>query len=225
MSVLLVPYGQDENPEVFLMNRDGEVVESKTSVKILGIRFNSHNNMSTHLSAISSAVGLAYKFLQPYLKHAPLGQRKIILTSKVQSIALYGAPLVFNKSECQKKRLENILLRVNKWIYGYSTYKLNYEKMCNSMKVEPPDQKLIKLNTQYISKILFEKEVDQIIKMLKINNRLGSKVYLKHPLKPSTKASLVRHIHLYNALPLDLKLLNPPRLKRKLTKLNVSFKD
>ena len=73
MSVLLVPYGQEENPEVFLMNRDGEVVESKMSVKILGIRFNSHNNMSTHLSAISSAVELAYKLLQPYLKHAPLG--------------------------------------------------------------------------------------------------------------------------------------------------------
>ena len=90
------------------------------------------------------------------------------------------------------------------------------------MKVEPPDQKLIKLNTQYISKSLFEKEVDQIIEMLKINNRLGSKVYLKHLLKPLIEASLVRHIYLSNALPLDLKLLNPPRLKRKLTKLNVS---
>ena len=45
----------------------------------------------------------------------------------------------------------------------------------------------------------------------------------KNPVKPSSKASLVRHVSLYNALPLDLKLLNPSRLKRKLLKLNVTL--
>ena len=181
--------------------------------------------MNTHLSATASAVGLAYKYIQPYLKHAPIGQRKVILTSKVQSIAFYRAPLVFNESESQKKRLEGILMMVNKWIYGNNTFKLNYKKICESIKVKPPDQKIIKINTQYITKILFEKEVEQILDMLILNKRLGSKVYIRHTLKPSSKASLVRHISLFNALPLDLKLLNPSRLKRKLTKLNVSFKD
>ena len=102
---------------------------------------------------------------------------------------------------------------------------MNYKKLCNNIKVEPPDQKVLKINTQYIAKIFFEKEVDQILEMLKINSRMGSKIYFKNPVKPTSKASLVRHVCLYNALPLDLKILNPPRLKRKLKKLNVSFKD
>ena len=130
--ILMVPYGLDESPVVMLMNKDGKLVRSKSQVKILGIRFNSYNNMNTHLSATASAVGLAYKYIQPYLKHAPIGQRKVILTSKVQSIALYGAPLVFNESESQKKRLEGIIMMVNKWIYGNNTFKLNYKSQSKS---------------------------------------------------------------------------------------------
>ena len=100
-----------------------------------------------------------------------------VITSKVESIALYGAPLIFNENEAQKKRQENILMKVNKWIYGPGTFKLNYKKLCNSIKVDPPDQKILKINTQYIAKIFYEKEVEQILEMLKINNRVGSKVY------------------------------------------------
>ena len=154
-----------------------------------------------------------------------MSQRKVILTSKLESIALYGAQLASNETESQRKRLEGILMRINKWIFGHSTFKMNYKKLCNDIKVEPPDQKVLKINKQYIAKIFYQKEVDQILEMLKINARLGSKVYFKNPVKATSKALLARHVCLYNALPLDLKILNPPRLKRKLKKLTVSFKD
>ena len=90
----------------------------------------------------------------------------ILMSLKVVSIALYGASLIFNENKAQKKHLENILMKVNKCIYGPGTIKLNYRKLCNSIKVNPPDQKILKINTQYIAKIFYEKEVKQILEML-----------------------------------------------------------
>ena len=78
------------------------------------------------------------------------------LSGKVETQAqLYTSGLVFNENEAQKKHLENILMKVNKWIYGPGTFKLNYKKLCNSIKVDPPDQKILKINTQYIAKIFY----------------------------------------------------------------------
>ena len=100
------------------------------------------------------------------------------LSGKVETKAqLQTSGLVFNENEAQKKRLENILMKVNKWIYGPGAFKLNYKKLCNSIKVDPPDQKILKINTQYIAKIFYEKEVKRILEMLKNNTRMGSKVY------------------------------------------------
>ena len=98
-----------------------------------------------------------------------------------------------------------------------------YSDICEEINIEPPSQQLIKI--KYISKILHEREVDQILEKFVINPRVGTKIYMRDPHKMNSKASLIRHINLYNALPLELKMLNPERLKRRLQKLNVSFKD
>ena len=85
--------------------------------------------------------------------------------------------------------------------------------------------KTVKFNIIYISKIIYKKKVHQILNKLIINPRIGTKIHMRDPLKPNSRSSLSRHIKLYNALPLDLKSLNPNRLRRKLKKLQVSFKD
>ena len=223
--ILFVPAGNEDNEEVYLMTEEGEVIKSKKVVKILGVKFNSNHNMNSHISALASTVGMNYKKIQPYIAHAPMSQRRTILKTKLEPIAMYAAPLLFNESELCKKRLENILMNVNKWIYGKTTYMKSYKEICQEIQVEPPKQVILKTNTRYICKLMFEKQVTQLMNFLKINKRTGSKVYLKEPHKASTKASLNRHIDLFNTLPLELKTLNPKRLKRKLAKLSVSFKD
>ena len=222
--ILFVPAGNEDNEEVYLMTEEGEVIKSKKVVKILGVKFNSNHNMNSHISALASTVGMNYKKIQPYIAHAPMSQRRTILKTKLEPIAMYAAPLLFNESELCKKRLENILMNVNKWIYGKTTYMKSYKEICQEIRAEPPEQVILKTNTRYICKLMFEKQVTQLMNFLKINKRTGSKVYLKEPHKASTKASLNRHIHLFNTLPLELKTLNPKRLKQKLEKLSVSFK-
>ena len=80
-------------------------------------------------------------------------------------------------------------------------------------------------NVKYITKVINEREVKQLIDMLIINKCVGTIIYVKDPHKPNSKSSLIRHITLYNALPNDIKLLNPMKIRRALKKLTVSFKD
>ena len=70
-----------------------------------------------------------------------------------------------------------------------------------------------------------DKEVEQIMNKLSINKRTWSKVYFRNPQKQSSKSSIIRHVALYNTLPLDLKTLNIPSLKRKMLKLQIKFRD
>ena len=152
-------------------------------------------------------------------------QRQVILQSKLESIALYAAPLVFKENANCIKRLESLLMKINKFIYNKNTYMKRYEDICQDIRVELPAQKLLKLNTRFICKLMFEKRVVQIIDFLIINPRTGTKIYLADPQKTSSRSAIIRLISLYNALPLELKLLNPDRLKRKLSRLQVSVKD
>ena len=102
-------------------------------------------------------------------------------------------------------------MKVNKWIFKRSTYRKKHEDICKEIKNEPPDQKILKANVRYITKVIYEREVKQLIDMLTI--------------KPNSKSSLIRHLKLYNALPNDIKLSNPMKIRRTLKKLTVSFKD
>ena len=85
--------------------------------------------------------------------------------------------------------------------------------------------KTVKSNFIYISKRIYKKKVHQILNKLIINPTIGTKIYMRDPLKPNSRSSLSRHIKLYNALPLHLNSLNPNRLRKKLKKLQVSLKD
>ena len=140
--LLSVPYGNEENPNVFVMTQEGNIIKSSKQVKILGIRFNESNNMNAHVSSILSSIGLAFNWLKPYLQHALMQQRRIIIQSKLESKALYKAPILFNESENIKKRFEGIILRLNKGIYGGNTYQKRYKDICKEIKVEPPNQKI-----------------------------------------------------------------------------------
>ena len=100
-----------------------------------------------------------------------------------------------------------------------------YSDICHEINVDNPEQKLLKANTKFICKLMREKQVEQILNFLIINLRIGTKIYMVDPQKESSKSALIRHIKLYNALPLNLKTMNQARLKRKLLKNKVSFKE
>ena len=223
--VLSVPYKPEESEDIVLMSHDGEYIVSKQEVKILGIHFNASNNMSTHISKTASRVGLAYKNMLPYLNHSNINQRKILIKSKIESIALYGSPLIFNETEHIQKRFFAILMKINKWILRENTFRKANKEICAKLKIDEPEQTFLKSNVLHIAKIVKDREVGQIMEKLYINNRIGSKIYFKDPQKPSSRSSLIRHVDLYNALSLDTKAMKISSLKRKFKKHDVVFDD
>ena len=68
--------------------------------------------MNTHVASVASNVGMIYKKLSPYIRHADQTQRRLILTAKLEAVALYASPLLFNESEVVQKRFENIVMRI-----------------------------------------------------------------------------------------------------------------
>ena len=86
-------------------------------------------------------------------------------------------------------------------------------------------QTILKHNTKFMCKLMSEKRAKQLLEMMIINPRLGTKVYMVDPQRKSFKSAIIKHIKLYNALPMELKTLKPNRLKRKLRKLKVYFKE
>ena len=168
---------------------------------------------------------MAFQRLKPPARHAPAHQRRLILLSKLKPLALYGAQLLFNESEHCIKRLESVLMRLYKWIYNRNTFKVKSKDIISDIHVDEPSQTLLKVNTKFICKIMHENKVDQLLNLFIKNRHLGSKVYLADPQKDQSKSAIIRRVKLYNALPLDIKSLNPQRLKRKLKKHKVTFKD
>ena len=162
----------------------------------MGIKFNAANNMSSFVSSKASQVGLAYKKLKPFIVHASIPQRKLLIKAKIESIALYGSVLLFKENEHIQKWFENIIMQINKWIINENCFKKRYTKICKAIKVDDPSQIILKNNITHICKLLSEKEVG--------------------------KSSLTKHIDLYNALPFEWKTLKIPVLKRRLRKMKVS---
>ena len=116
-------------------------------------------------------------------------------------------------------------MRINKWILRENVFKKANKDVCAKLRVDEPEQSFLKANTIHILKIMKDREVDQVLEKLSINNRLGSKIYMKDPQKPSSRSALIRHIDLYNALPVDLKAMKIESVKRKLKKHDVVFEE
>ena len=116
-------------------------------------------------------------------------------------------------------------MRINKWILRENCFRKKNREVCGKIKVDEPEQAYLKANVLHIIKIIKEREVDQMLDKLAMNNRLGSKIYIKEPHKPSSKSSIIRHIELYNALPFELKSMKISSIKRKFKKHDVVFND
>ena len=65
---LLVKKTNDDG-ELYLMSEEGEILKSKKTIKILGVKFNERNNLENYISHISMKIGLIHASIKPLLRH------------------------------------------------------------------------------------------------------------------------------------------------------------
>ena len=77
--------------------------------------------MESHVSRLSSHIGVLYKTIKHCLKFTNI-KRQLILNAKLSSIVMYSMQLFFGESHAIRRRLEQIMLKIYKVIYESKTY-------------------------------------------------------------------------------------------------------
>ena len=208
----------NEKTEIYIHKDDGEILESKSHIKILGVTVNERNNLDTHINKMSVSIGLKYKEISHLVRYMNQDQRKIVMNAKLMSIVNFVSPLFLGQKKTTLMRLEVIIKRILRWTLKEPTYMVATRVICQKLQTDLPEQMILKNNLKYIHRIMTEGKVEQILNELKIPERSSSKIYMKNPSKETNKSSLEHQIDMYNALPNSLRILQPNKLKRKLRK-------
>ena len=204
---------------------EGEEIIACNSMKILGIIKNNRDSIDSHLNMVGGRISGILAELKPLLKYMNLKTRKEIIYSKAASILLYGSELYSGMSEWSKNRFSVILMKCNKAIFRKDYFKVSNKKICKEIGVEMPDQMCRKATLKKFHKIIWNQSPPQIFNLIRFNTRHRdcSKLSLTYPISTqvSRQTAIESALTLYNSIPQGLKMMNPRRLKKALSKIKI----
>ena len=114
-------------------------------------------------------------------------------------------------------------MRINKWVYGESIFKVGNKNICKSIEVNMPEQDIIQSSARFIHKLINQKESVSIKDYIGRPSRSTSKLFHTKPKKKTWKTALEHHNCLYNQLLPNIKYLKPSTFKDKLKNLSSSI--
>ena len=100
------------------------VIESQSSMKILGFHTNDKMTLETHCSRSMSKMGLEYHKVKPALDLSTLDQQKINIYSKIRSHIDYFLLLLISQPNYIQDKVKKILMKVNCWMLQDNTFKV-----------------------------------------------------------------------------------------------------
>ena len=95
---------------------------------------------------------------------------------------------------------------------------VNKKTICKRIGVELPEKHIIKTSARYIHKHIFHKKCPAVMDRMIIPKRDATIIYMKKPQLGVYPASLDKLVQLYNSMPLKLKAMKPPKLKKHFVK-------
>ena len=142
----------EDNPDArFTITDDkGNIVKQKRTMKVLGYTINYANDMEAHMGKLINS----YIKLKPAIPFMSKKVKKIILNSKLKSQLSLTLPLMLNQSKQVKKRVCIMIMKVNKWIFGGPTLKVESEKICRDIGTQMPEVELLNSNAKFIQKLM-----------------------------------------------------------------------
>ena len=106
-------------------------------------------------------------------------------------------PLLINKSQRIISKAELLLMRINKWIYGKSIFRLENEIICKSIGNILPEQEILHASAKFIHKFINQKEKSSINDYIGRPTHSTSNIFHKNPKKKLYKTAFQHHLHLY----------------------------
>ena len=201
------------------------IIQEVEKLKILGFHQNKRNTMDSQLTATASKVGLAMSKLRPALPYLTPETRKQLVNMKIKPIALYGIQLYLGQPQSIIYRAASQIQKVNRFMTTNPEGLKSISALCRYLDIDDPLQDIVKSSFTFIHKIIQTKRPEQIIDQLNIPRRSSAKIYFKG--KPnslrSRRTPINSCIDLYNAIPMDFKLLPHKKMKSKLKNLKINY--
>ena len=133
-------------------------------------------------------------------------------------------PLIINQSQAVKGQVETLLMWINKWIYGECTFKLENEKILKAISAPTREQEIINANARFIHKVINQKKVGSLLKLITSTARSTARFHHIAPKKKLYRTAFEYHLQLFNQLPNDIKFVKPLTFKKKLWNIKIEFK-
>ena len=122
----------NEDDEITISDNKGNIITERKTIKILGYTVNRCNDLENHLSSLSAKITSTYNKIKGALPYMDSKSKKIIIESKLRGQLNLTLPLILNQTQRVQSRAEVMLMRINRWIYGHSVFKVENKKNMQS---------------------------------------------------------------------------------------------
>ena len=127
--------------------------------------------METHLNALSSKVNLILSKLKPALKFLNERNKKIVISSKVKPVALYGVQLMLGQNQQIMHKAQTLIMRINRYMTSNPEGLKSSEALCKSIGIDEPLQEILKSNFKLIHKMIKARKPQSIMEEIKFPSR------------------------------------------------------
>ena len=206
-----------------IIDNYGNIIEQQNTIKVLGYIINQKNDMESHISALYGKISHTYNNIKGAIPYLNEKNKKIIIDSKLRGQINLTLPLIINQTQRVQYKMEVLLMRINKWIYGKSVFRKENKEICKIIDKHLPEQEILQSSAKFIQKIMSKKEGSSINDFIGQPSRSISKIFHIKPKKKTLRTSLEHLIQLYNQLSPKIKYLKPKTFATKLKKEPVEY--
>ena len=136
----------------------GNIIEQQNTIKVLSYIINQKNDMESHISALYGKISHTYNNIKGAIPYLNEKNKKIIIDSKLRGQINLTLPLIINQTQRVEHKMEVLLMRINKWIYGKSVFRKENEEICKIIDKPLPEQEILQSSSKFILKIMSKKE-------------------------------------------------------------------
>merc|ERR1711954_433095 len=157
-SAILTINNKEDDRKIKTTTESNRYIEECEVLKILGFHQNKANNMLQQVNATASKVALLWSKLKPAIPFMSESMRRMIVNSKIKSVALYGIQLMVGQNQTIIHKAEAILGRINKYMTFNHNQLSNSEALCHYLKIDTPRQEILKSNFKLTHKMIKSKK-------------------------------------------------------------------
>ena len=214
----------DDESKFTITDDQGNIIDQKSTIKVLGYIINQKNDLEGHLSALFGKISKQYNNIKGAIPFLSERNKKIIIDVKLRGQLNLTLLLIINQTQRVQEKACVLLMRINKWIYGKPVFRKENKEICTIINKPLPEQEILQASGKFIHKIMSRDEKISLNNYIGQPTRSTSKIFHMKPKKKTLRTPLEHHIHLYNQMPSDLKYLKPKTLSYKLRKRDLEYR-